>query len=309
MKVILVAKPWRGGLAHYLYDALRAACAEDVTWLPTYPRTLGERLRYRRDRAGWRRRVIDTINAADCPVICLNVPTMDEPLAHRERNVLWLTDSAQISPAAATSFSRVFVTDPGYADDAQQAVGSDHFAGVLPFAFDPSIHRPGRGAPVRDVCFIGNRDAKRDAYLAALLDGPWRSTVVGNYWLRHPLFWKHPVSVRPSVARHRMGNVYARHRVSLNLHAAVVRQGTNMRTFECAGYGIAQVVEHRPGLDELFEPESELLTFTDTGSMIAQIDRLLHDPALATRMAQRAADRARAEHTYGHRVAALLAAL
>jgi len=306
MNVLLVAKPWRGGLAHYVFSALRDACNE-ARWLATYPRSFAQRVRYRLDRQGWRRRIVEQVNAHDGVCVFINALPVEAPLSRPRRNVLWMTDSAKLNEASAASFGRVFISDPGYGQDVRDLVGVGRFAGVLPFAHDPTIHRPTSSARRhRDVCFLGNRDAKRDAYLERLLGEPWTSTIVGNYWLRHRLFWRHPASVKRSVPRRKMGGVYARHRVALNLHASVVRQGTNMRTFECAGYGIAQAVEHRPGLDELFEPERELLTFTDAESMVAQIDRLLGDTALRKRLAQQAATRAAAEHTYRHRVDRLL---
>lgn len=303
-RVLLIAKPWRGGLAHYVYAALQEMFVGDVEWLPTYPNSWREHLAYLRDKSGWRNRLLDRINAADCErVLFINAFGPPGGLSHPERNILWMTDSAQIDPAAATSYSRIFLSDPGYLSDLKQKIGPDRVAGVLSFAFDPQIHAPAPPQPPRyDVCFIGNRDPKRDEYLPALFAARLRTLIVGNYWLKHTLAYRHPLSFRRSVSREGMGSIYARSRISLNLHARVVREGTNMRTFECAGYGIPQLVEYRPGIDELFDPGSEIVTFHSTCEMVDQARRLLADADLRCRLAENARRRALAEHTYRHRL-------
>ena len=136
-----------------------------------------------------------------------------------------------------------------------------------------------------------------------------RVTIIGNYFLHHDIFWRCPWCFRPAVANEAMGRVYARHRLSINLHAQVVRHGTNMRTFECAGYGIPQLVENLPGLEKVFEPDREIATFAEEGEMLAVLDRLLNDPAGAEAMARRARRRAFREHSYHQRCIDLLAGI
>ena len=82
-----------------------------------------------------------------------------------------------------------------------------------------------------------------------------------------------------------------------------------MRTFECAGYCIAQIVEHLPGLESLFEPAKDLLTFTNIEELSEQMTRLEREPRLALSLASSATRRMRAEHTYFHRVRQLLEGL
>jgi len=82
-----------------------------------------------------------------------------------------------------------------------------------------------------------------------------------------------------------------------------------MRTFECAGYGIPQLVENLPGLEKVFEPDREIATFAEEGEMLAVLDRLLNDPAGAEAMARRARRRAFREHSYHQRCIDLLAGI
>ncbi len=295
--LLLVAKPWKGGLADYVLAAMRTLFGDArVEYIATYPRAPREWLRYRRDRSAWRRALVERINATPCQAaLFINALAEYEGLDERRANVLWLTDAPSISAALAARFTRIFLSDPGY-------------AGELPFAFAPAMHRPETGSgPRRDICFIGNRDRERDPFIAALLASPYRSTVVGNYFMRHPLYWRHPGSVRPAIPNRAMGRMYARHHLALNLHAGVVRMGTNMRTFECAGYGIPQLVQYRPGLERHFEPDAEIAVFHTLDEMLDRIGRMRADPGQAARMADRALRRAQAGHTYARRVEQALA--
>jgi hypothetical protein len=306
-RILLVAKPWRGGLADYLHRALQECFGARVRCIASYPLGLVERSGYRTARTAWQAETVGRIN--DAPrdaALFVNLPAGAHRIAAHPGNVLWLTDAADPLADELAPFARIHVSDPGHAAVVAAVAGASRFAGTVPFACDPLLHVPLPGEPVRDVCFIGNRDSKRDAHLATLLQTGARTTVVGNYFARHRLFWHHPASFRPRVAPSRMGLVYARHRLSLNVHATVVRGGTNMRTFECAAFGIPQLVEHRPGLEALFEPQREIATYRDVDDLAERLEAVLADAAGRRAMAERARRRALAEHTYMHRLRALL---
>lgn len=306
--ILLVAKPWRGGLARYLFLALDDLFPDRVQWWPTYPDSPEEKRRYRRDKHAWREGLRRRLEQSDyAAAIFIGTPPWMEPTRHHEHNVAWIIDAPDPKDLTPGIYGRVFLSDGGYEERIPEVTASGRYAGELPFALLPAIHQPAPPRPAtRDAVFIGNRDPKRDGFLAHLLQSNLSATVVGNYFLRHPLAWRHPLSFRPAVSHEGMGAVYARHRCSLNIHAQVVRHGTNMRTFEAAGYGIPQVVEQRPGLERYFEPDDELLTFDDGEEMVAAIQRLRNDPELSRRLATRARERALAEHTYHHRARALL---
>ena len=305
-RLLLIAKPWRGGLAHYLARALGERYGAAVRWIASYPRGIRETVRYRLSRSAWRLAQVDAINAERrAAAVFVNLPPVAASIVPHPGNVLWLTDAPAVRAADLAPFARVFVSDPGYAAQVAAAAGS-RFAGVLPFACDPQLHAPAAGIAVRDVCFIGNRDAKRDAHLYALLASGLSATVVGNHFANHALFWRRPRSFSPRVPLSRMGAIYARHRIALNVHAAVVREGTNMRTFECAAFGIAQVVEQRDGLDALFDPQREIVTYRHPDELAETLRALAADATRRTRLAMAARRRALAQHTYAHRVARLL---
>jgi spore maturation protein CgeB len=246
------------------------------------------------------------VSAEAGAIVFINHLKMFDDLPPRPRKVLWLTDDPKPRAGELSPYEKICLTDPGYADGVAASVG-DRYRGEVPFGFCPTVHVPAPPASrPDDVCFIGNRDPKRDRYLASLLIRGFRPTVVGNYFLRHRLFWRYPACFRPAVANDRMGRVYAGHRVSLNIHAEVLRQGTNMRTFECAAYGIPQLVEYRPGIERFFTPGEEIATFSDEAEMLERLSGLLAEPSRAAGLAARARRRALREHSYHRRAVSLL---
>lgn len=307
MKILLVAKPWRGGLARYIHQALEALVPGSVEWLPTYPSSLAEKIAYRKNRGAWRNRLAKRVADSDCDaaIFINHVPGFEE-LKPRDEYVLWITDNPLPVVSNLMPYARVYITDPGYRDEVA-AASAERFCGVLGFACLPSVHNPAeRVNGGRGFCFIGNRDPKRDPYLRQLCLSGKDVDVYGNYFPLHPLCWRFPGRFRPSVAVDRMAAIYARHMGSINIHANVVKGGTNMRTFECAGYRIAQVVERLPGLEALFSPGRDILTFQSPDELMEQMARLEEDPKLARSLAVSAERRARAEHTYFHRARSLL---
>ena len=311
MKIFLVAKPWKGGLAKYVSLALEEMFPGCIRWLPTRPDTTAEQLKYRRNRHAWRASRVSIISESDPDaVIFINHMDAFRHLGHRSRHILWITDAPKLDPADAAPYGRIFLSDGGYEKEILAAAGPRVYRGELAFACHPPIHRP-EPSPTRPrgVCFVGNADPARAPLLGHLFRAGIRPTVVGNYFFRHPLWWRHPLCSRPGTPNEAMGRIYARHRVSLNIHARVIRTGTNMRTFECAGFGIAQVVDRTRGVETAFDPEKEILTYDRPETMVAQIRRLLEDPARTAQIAGNARRRALSQHTYYHRILQLLSGI
>ncbi len=307
IRFLLVAKDWAGGLARYLHMALQQRDDLITHWLATHPSTMDERLVNRLNRRRWRKNLLTQINCAQRDIaLFVNVPPDPEELNYHQANILWLTDAPRYTAQQLAAFSRVYVSDPGYAQEVMDIVGADRFAGILPFACQPQVHTPQPACADTDVCFIGNRDPDRDAYLRQLLNSKHSCHIFGNYFAAHPLFWDHPSAFRPTVSNLALAKIYARHRISLNIHARVVRAGTNMRTFECAACDIAQLVEYRPGIEALFVPDEEICLFRSTEEFASILPRVLADSGLRKTLRHNARARVLAEHTYAHRLGTLL---
>ncbi len=305
-RVLLVAKPWRGGLGRYVFEALTRLLPGKVEWIRTYPEGARERLRHTCNRELWNRGLLERINRAACDIrLFINSPPLLERVDRRAANVLWATDDPMLFLRAEHPFDAVYISDPGYADLVQAAVG-DVFAGILPFACSPAVHRPLAGVGRSGACFVANRDIVRDNWLQQLFLRKVPLTVFGNHFLGHKLFFRRPFAFRPAVSNDALGQVYGRFSASLNIHAGVVREGTNMRTFECAAFGIPQLVEQRPGLECYFAPDEEIMVFAGPDEAAAKMERLIGDRVLGARLARWAQTRALAEHTYDRRLLPLL---
>lgn len=308
IKILLVAKPWKGGLARYLFDAMQDLFPDQVQWITTYPDGSAEYLAYRINKHKWLYEQVARINASDydCALFINHIPAFKDLRTDR-KHLLWLTDAPNLSPGDCAPFERIYLSDTGYEHDLLRVIETTRYRGELAFGCHPKMHFPApASANQAGCCFIGNKDSQRDKWLKSLIANDAHPIIYGNYFLRDALFWQYPAQFRPALSNARMGEVYARYRVALNLHAAVVRNGTNMRTFECAAYGIPQVTDYRDGLTRHFAADSEIQISHTPEVMMEQIKNLLSHPDLAASMAQRARQRALTEHTYYHRIQTML---
>lgn len=312
LNIVVVGKPWRGGLYAYLTAALRDTVGHaNVRWLSTKPRSLRERWLAHSNAKAWADHLLRTLEHSthDLAIFTEKNPIFSA-LSRPERNMLWMFDSAEITPEMAAAMGHIFISDSGYLSEFNANVPAAHNAGFLPLAMLPAMHhRPLREHPRHGMCFIGNHTPKRDAWLEAIMENQLACSIYGNYYPREPLAKRYPKHFKASIRNEAMQLVYARHAISLNIHADVVREATNMRSFEAAGYGIPQLVEYRPGLEKLFDLERELPSFTTMEELKAHHARLLNDTAWAKRLADNAHGRVLSEHTYHHRVAVMLARL
>jgi spore maturation protein CgeB len=90
-----------------------------------------------------------------------------------------------------------------------------------------------------------------------------------------------------------------------NLHYSEI-WGLNARAFEVAGTGGFQLVDWRPGINQLFEDGKEIVTFRGIDDLKEKIDYyLIHDED-RTRIADAGRQRAVKEHTYKHRLKLLM---
>jgi spore maturation protein CgeB len=103
--------------------------------------------------------------------------------------------------------------------------------------------------------------------------------------------------------------------IGLNIHqffgepASEGRYGTgaNRRVFELAGIGTAQLCDAKADLAQNFTEGREIVTFRSGGELHEKARWLLGAPAERAALAERARSRALAEHTWRHRLEALLA--
>jgi len=179
-------------------------------------------------------------------------------------------------------------------------------------ALDPSTHHPVPPDPHfnADLGFLGNRLPDREArveefFLKPAAQLPYRRFLIGgNGWHDKQL----PANVRD------VGHVYTRDhnafnctpRAILNVHRqSMARYGYSpaTRMFEAAGAGACMITDTFAGMDEFFEPGTEILLANDGDDVAAHLESL--DATRAGAIGRAALRRVLAEHTYAHRAALL----
>lgn len=226
--------------------------------------------------------------------------------------VNWFCDGRR-SPAAilpvAPAYDVVFVAGR----DALAALRHPGFPPVhyLPPGCDPSVHRPMRSRDQfrANVVFAGTATPHRERMLSELVEyglalwGPgWRKTKLRDYCRGEVLDQGDYV------------RAYAGASVAVNVPCGEDagpegEPGCNRRLFELAAIGVPQVVEDRPDLHAHFREGSELLVARSTAELKSLVREALQDRPWAEQVAAGARQRALAEHTYMHRMRALLGAV
>lgn len=224
--------------------------------------------------------------------------------------VNWFCDEQRTRGAIgqlAPSYDAVFVAGSALAEELD-APGMPPVA-YLPPGCDPSVHRPMRSRDRfrANVVFVGTTTPHRERLLSDLVEfglavwGPgWRKTKLRDYCRGELLDQGDYV------------RAYAGASVAANLlchDAGEGDPGCNRRLFELAAIGVPQVVEDRPDLRRHFREGSELLVARTPAELKTLTAEALQDRAWAEQVAAGGRQRALAEHTYMHRMRALLAAV
>jgi Glycosyl transferases group 1 len=179
------------------------------------------------------------------------------------------------------------------------------------WAADPEFFAPQPVEKETDVFFYGYGDKFRREWMAALVGEPSRRAPAIDFLVGGRDF-------QGDVGRARLAgdvpfNGFARAisaaRVNLNItrrsHATVPGSST-CRPFELAAAGAAIVSNPQAGIEQWFEPGTELLVVENAEEALGAYRELLDDPARAEAMGLRAHERVLDEHTYRHRAERLL---
>jgi len=187
-------------------------------------------------------------------------------------------------------------------------------AHFLPTACDPGLHRPvpAEAAFASDVCFAGDWSAAREDVVSRLLHagiglrvfGPWEKKLAPGSDLRAVLV---PGFFTPE----QMVRYFCSSKLVLNFHTwfGQFDHGVNPRLFEAAACGVAQLVDHKAEIPDLFAPDEEVLIYRTFDELPDLAQRALADPARCRRIGEAARARALRDHTYERRMQQMLALL
>jgi spore maturation protein CgeB len=115
------------------------------------------------------------------------------------------------------------------------------------------------------------------------------------------------VALRPEVNYYdELPQVYGGTALNFNATSLQMKAAVNQRVFDAPAAGGFVLTDFREQLAELFEVGEEMACFREPGEISDLVRYYLQHPKVRERMTAKARSRVLAEHTYRHRVAAML---
>ena len=262
------------------------------------------------DRVG---RMIIRVAKEFKPDVVLSVTGPVHPLVLEElgktcagRRVLWWGDP----PANSQRWG---ILDPGwdwvYVKD-RLGASKLRLAGVnahlLHEAMNPMWHKPLAKQRNGSVAIAGNYYAFRQAIILRLMNDGVKFELYGSpapRWAASKIRSEHTGRYLVGEEKSR---VFGEAAACLNTFSLAEGDSLNCRAFEIAGAGGLQIIEHRPAIEECFEPGKELLVFKSYEELLELIDRAKRFPAEMVPIREAGAKRAVENHTYEHRLRVIL---
>jgi len=179
---------------------------------------------------------------------------------------------------------------------------------------DPEYFTPVAVEKEYDIFFYGYGDKFRREWMQALVGEPSRADKAIDFALGGLDFQGDTGEARMvgDVPFNVFGRAISAGRINLNITRrshATVRCSSTCRPFELASAGAAIVSNPHAGIEEWFEPESEIILVDTAEQALTAYRRLLDDPGEAEAIGKRARERVLAEHTYAHRARQVLRTL
>jgi spore maturation protein CgeB len=239
---------------------------------------------------------------------CSMPPEVVQRLKRFSRKVVcWYTDAiSNLSRQylLASPFDAIFVKEPFMARALHDKLGL--VAEYLPECCNPRWHRrlpvtSEEGDRYRcDVTALGTLHYYRAKMFEDFVT--YDAKIWGDncpIWLRSPskaLYTNHLVLEEEKAKALAVAKIVVN---TININEI---EGVNCSLFEIAGCGAFQIAELKDSLPNLFQPETEIVTFRNRRELKEKVDYYLAHPAERQEIADRAYRRAHAEHTYAHRL-------
>jgi len=189
-------------------------------------------------------------------------------------------------------------TDPHVLDYSKQREQCDYFFNMqrsymkegdihLPYAFDPTVHRPLDIQKEYDGCLVGLQYETRTQLVRALRGA--------GYNIEYSI----------GAVYDEFNVLYNKSRVALNWSSLL---DLNARTFEAMGMGIPLLTNRIPALDEFFEEGQHYEGFSSIPEAVDRFENLIEDDEhfTADYLARTAYEEVIEKHTYDHRIQQIL---
>lgn len=234
-------------------------------------------------------------------------------LAKRHRAIYWGYDDPYRYPLVVDSLPFYHAVASFSRDDTARLTRDGYNATHVPLGFDAGVFGSGSAQtiePAPEISFVGARYPRREALLesAATLGslGIW-----GGDWKRRP--WRRryfePRGPLDTAFRGPAGlalsdSIYRSCPVNLNIHGDW--DGLNMRVFEIPGAGGFQLCDSGRGIEQLFEPDKEIVLYSNEVELLEKGAYYLAHPTQRARIAEAGQRRANRDHTLASRAKRLL---
>ncbi len=233
--------------------------------------------------------------------------------------VFWFVENYRMLPywkLVAPLYDYFFGIQKGeFLDKLQSA--SAPYAGYLPQAANPKIHRPlDLSADETEkygskISFMGAGYPNRKKFFAGLLDQPF--SIWGTEWDLHTPLGKLVRNQNRRLAPDEYVKIFNASEVNLNLHSSKASAGVdpvgdfiNPRTFEIASCCAFQLVDERHDLADMFDVEREIVSFRNMDDLREKINHYLKNPKERFAVAEAGRKRVLKEHTFLHRAAGMM---
>lgn len=179
-------------------------------------------------------------------------------------------------------------------------------------AFDPRVHAQIPPAPADvPVSFVGSIFPMHRSRLRLLEEVAVEISelsVHGNVTVKLDRDSPLQDRLRPPLWGRDMYRLLRRSKITLNHHGDVLPFANNMRLYEATGMGCLLVTDYKDNLEEMFEPEKEVVTYRDSEECIDKLRFYLDDRHESKRKAIAATGHRRTlrEHTYDARMRRLV---
>lgn len=190
-------------------------------------------------------------------------------------------------------FDKVFVFDEYFVDGIKYRLNKETY--WLPLAYDDESYDKTDFSKEYNISFIGCQTDKRYEYLKSiekygliLFGGDWQD--LNKYRLGGV------ISVEKS------NEIYNKSLINFNLHQEQTVYGSNTRTFEVPGSGNFLLTDYRKSMECLFKIGKEIDCYDSKEELKEKIKYYLEHKEKIAEIAEAGYNRARAEHTYKHRI-------
>jgi hypothetical protein len=231
----------------------------------------------------------------------------------RRRGILLAGQIATLLPRKARlrCFDLIVSSFPHYVERlAEQGIDTQY----LRLAFDPRVLDVlGNIEPGPDVTFVGSLGRSQWKRSMPLLERAARQLPITFYGFQAEE-WPASSPIRTRYGGEAWGvdmyRVLASSRLTLNRHTDPAEDhANNMRLYEASGVGTLLVTDAKADLHELFEPDREVVTYSDEAELVERVQYYLEHEDERASIARAGQERTLREHTWRQRMMELSDAL